>query len=103
MKGMLSDYQKYRLFETIPGLLVWGTLIVCVVLAFTRPLVMIYFIILFDVYWVLKVINFSFYLFWYLARNILQNQGTNKTNQQQNQFVIRRAAVPTNKQQLSYK
>ncbi len=59
---MLSDHQKYRFYETIPGLLVWGTLVVCVVLAFTRPLVMIYFIILFDVYWVLKVINYSFYL-----------------------------------------
>lgn len=68
---MLSDYQKYRLFETIPGLLVWGTLVICVVLAFTRPLVMIYFIILFDVYWVLKVINFSFYLLvaWYRFRH----------------------------------
>jgi len=59
---MLSDYQRYRVYEILPGLTIWGTLILCVVLAFVRPLWMIYFIILFDIYWVLKVFNFSFYL-----------------------------------------
>jgi len=59
---MFSDYQKYRFFEAIPGMLVWGTFVICILLAFFQPLAMIYFIILFDIYWVLKVINFSFYL-----------------------------------------
>ncbi len=59
---MLSDYQRYRLYEILPGASIWLTLILSLVLSFVRPLWMIYFIILFDIYWVLKVINFSFYL-----------------------------------------
>lgn len=59
---MLSDYQRYRLYEFLPGLTVWLTLIGAIVLSFVRPLWMIYFILVFDVYWVLKVLNFSFYL-----------------------------------------
>lgn len=59
---MLSDYQRYRFYEILPGLSVWLTLIVSLILAFVKPLWMIYFIIVFDVYWMLKVLNFSFYL-----------------------------------------
>ena len=59
---MLSDYQKYRIYEILPGLSIWLTLFLCVFLAFVKPLWMIYFIILFDIYWVLKVLNFAFYL-----------------------------------------
>ena len=59
---MLTDYQKYRLYEILPGLSIWLTLILCVGLSFIKPLWMIYFIIVFDVYWVLKVVNFVFYL-----------------------------------------
>jgi hypothetical protein len=59
---MLSDYQRYRLYEILPGLSIWLTLILSIILSFVRPLWMIYFIILFDIYWVLKVVNFVFYL-----------------------------------------
>lgn len=59
---MLTGYQKYRLYEILPGLLIWVTLVSAVFLSFVRPLWMIYFVIVFDVYWVLKVLNFSFYL-----------------------------------------
>lgn len=59
---MLSDYQKYRFYEMVPGILVWGTLLASIILTFVKPMAMIYFIILFDIYWVLKVINYSFYL-----------------------------------------
>ncbi len=59
---MLSAYTKYRILEMLPGLSVWVTLVGGVVLSFVNPLLMIYFIILFDVYWVLRVINYAFYL-----------------------------------------
>lgn len=59
---MLSDYHRYRLYEILPGLSIWLTLILSLILAFVRPLWMIYFIIVFDIYWVLKVLNFAFYL-----------------------------------------
>jgi len=58
----MTDYQRYRLYEILPGLSVWFTLILAIVLTAVKPLWMIYFIIVFDVYWVLKVLNFSFYL-----------------------------------------
>ncbi len=59
---MLSDYQRYRLYEILPGVTIWLSLILGVVLSLVRPLWMIYTIIVFDVYWVLRVIYFSFYL-----------------------------------------
>ena len=58
---MLTPYHKYRLYEILPGLSIWLTLVICFVLSFARPLWMIYIIIIFDVYWVLRVAYFSFY------------------------------------------
>ena len=60
---MLSNYHRYRLYEILPGLSIWLTLAVALLLSFFKPLWMIYFIIVFDVYWVLRVAYFSFYLF----------------------------------------
>lgn len=59
---MLSDYHRYRLYEILPGLSVWLTLVAAVILSFAHPIAMIYFIIIFDLYWVLRVLYFSFYL-----------------------------------------
>lgn len=59
---MLTDYQRYRVYEILPGLSIWLTFLLAIVLSVVRPLWMIYFIILFDIYWVLKVVNFVFYL-----------------------------------------
>src|SRR3989338_8552235 len=59
---MLSDYARYRLYEILPGVSIWVTLFIAIVLSFVKPLWMIYAVILFDVYWVLRVLNFSFYL-----------------------------------------
>ena len=49
---------KYRILETIPGLLIWLTLILSIVLSFWTPLYLIYFIILYDLYWLFKVLYF---------------------------------------------
>jgi len=59
---MLTDYQRYRLYEILPGFSIWFTLILGIVLSFFKPLWMIYLVIIFDVYWVLRVIYFAFYL-----------------------------------------
>lgn len=45
----------YRVFEMIPGILVWSTLIGSVVLSVVKPLWAIYIIILFDLYWLMRV------------------------------------------------
>lgn len=59
---MFTEYSRYRIYEFLPGLSVWLTIIGAFALSFIYPLGMIYAIILFDIYWVLKVFHFSFYL-----------------------------------------
>src|SRR3989344_5339100 len=59
---MLSDYHKYRIYEILPGLSIWLSIFLMFFLTFTRPLSLVYFIIIYDIYWVLKVFNFSVYL-----------------------------------------
>lgn len=67
-KNIMNDYTRYRIYEILPGLSIWMTLVFALVLSFVKPLWMIYAIIVFDVYWVLRVINFSFYLILSWAR-----------------------------------
>lgn len=71
---MISDYHKYRIYEILPGLSIWLTLILTVVLSFVKPLWMIYFILVFDVYWVLRVAYFSIYLIlsWFRFRKAVK-------------------------------
>jgi len=49
---------QHRVCEIIPGALVWMTLILSLVLSLVRPLWMIYFIIMFDLYWLLRILYF---------------------------------------------
>jgi hypothetical protein len=58
----LSDRQKYRLLEIVPGALVWTTLVAAVILSFVRPLWVIYFIVVFDVYWLIRIAYFAIFL-----------------------------------------
>ncbi len=58
----ISDHAIYRIFEILPGLSIWFTLITVIGLSIVKPLWMIYFIIVFDVYWVLRILYFVFYL-----------------------------------------
>lgn len=46
----------------LPGLSIWATLLFGVLFSFLLPLTMIYLVIIFDVYWVLRVLYFSFYV-----------------------------------------
>ena len=55
----------FRLFEMIPGLLIWGTFILMVLGAWLMPLAAAVFNILFDLYWFLKSLYFS----WHLRRS----------------------------------
>jgi hypothetical protein len=70
----LSDRQKIRILEIIPGALVWTTLIAAVVLSFVKPLWVIYFIVVFDVYWLFRISYFTVFLLtsWRLYRRNLK-------------------------------
>ena len=59
---MITDYQRYRLYEILPGLSVWLTFVFAIFFSWYKPLVVIYLVILFDIYWVLKVVNYVVYL-----------------------------------------
>jgi hypothetical protein len=63
-----------RVYEIIPGALVWTTLIACALLSYLWPLAMIYFIILFDLYWLLRIVYFVPFslISWYRYRVALK-------------------------------
>ena len=46
----------------IPAVLVWSTFILAIVLSFVKPLWVVYFIIIFDLYWLMRVSYFVFYM-----------------------------------------
>ena len=69
----LSEQTQRRLLEILPGFLVWSTFIASIVLSFVRPLWVIYFVILFDLYWVFRVVYSVPYLlasWWRYRRDV---------------------------------
>lgn len=54
---------KYRILEIIPGICLWLTFLLVIVLSFFQPLWVIYFIILYDLYWLVRISYFVTYLF----------------------------------------
>ena len=61
LKGK-EGYWLYRFFEILPGLLSWGTLIGVVFLSWAAPVFVAFFIIAFDIYWLLKTVFLSMHL-----------------------------------------
>jgi cellulose synthase/poly-beta-1,6-N-acetylglucosamine synthase-like glycosyltransferase len=61
----LTGWDKilYRILEIIPGLLAWSTLIGVVVLSFLKPVWAAIFIIIFDLFWLLKTAHLSMHHF----------------------------------------
>lgn len=53
----------HRLFEIIPGVLAWLTLLSLIVLSAKLPAVVVVFIVLYDLYWFLKVLYMFSHLF----------------------------------------
>ncbi|PKM88921.1 hypothetical protein CVU83_00940 [Candidatus Falkowbacteria bacterium HGW-Falkowbacteria-2] len=57
-----SDRRLYRIFEMLPGFLSYSTLIVLLVLSFFKPVWVAFFLIAFNVYWLLLVIYLAVHL-----------------------------------------
>lgn len=55
-------YGIYRSFEFLPGILCWGTLLGVVFLSWAAPVGIAFFIIAFDIYWLLKTIFLGLHL-----------------------------------------
>ncbi|TSC96301.1 MAG: hypothetical protein Athens101410_15 [Parcubacteria group bacterium Athens1014_10] len=58
----LSKNPYYRILEIIPGALVWMTFILAFLFSYFKPLWAIYFIILFDLYWLIKIVYLQIHL-----------------------------------------
>lgn len=54
---------KYRIFETIPGILIWSTFLLIVVLSIFLPSAVLYLITLFSLFWLFRVMYFVFYIY----------------------------------------
>jgi hypothetical protein len=63
-----------RWAELLPGALVWVTLIAAVALSKFQPLWMVYFVIIFDLYWLLRILYYLPYLLaaWWNYRDALR-------------------------------
>lgn len=72
-----------RIYEILPGLLVWLTLAMCIALSYFWPIAMIYFIILFDLYWLLRIVYFVPFLLvsWYRYRMALKRDWQKEAEQ----------------------
>ncbi|MEK7097620.1 MAG: glycosyltransferase family 2 protein, partial [Patescibacteria group bacterium] len=56
------DYKIYRGLEMLPAFLSWATLIILVALSYLKPIWVAYFIVAFDVYWLLLVAYLGIHL-----------------------------------------
>ncbi|MBI4709452.1 MAG: glycosyltransferase family 2 protein [Candidatus Portnoybacteria bacterium] len=56
------DRAIYRFLEMLPGLLSWGTLFFVVLMSKFAPVFIAFFIIAFDIYWLLKTVFLSFHM-----------------------------------------
>jgi len=60
--GNKKDRLTYRLIEIMPGFLAWSTIIGLIILSVFYPFGVAIFIILFDIYWFVKILFLSFHL-----------------------------------------
>jgi len=56
------DKRLYRILEIVPGFLSWGTLLTLLILSYFKPVWVAFFIIAFDIYWLLLVIYLALHL-----------------------------------------
>jgi hypothetical protein len=56
-----KDRRLFRFLEIMPGVLSWGTLILMIILSWRAPVFAAFFIITFDIYWLLKTVFLAFH------------------------------------------
>lgn len=57
-----KEMKLYRILEILPGFFSWSTLLALIVLSYFKPVFVAYFIIAFDIYWLLLVIYLGIHL-----------------------------------------
>ncbi len=92
------------MWEILPGTMAWLTLIIAVTLSFIRPLWMVYFIIIFDLYWLLRVMYFLPFLLhsWWLFRQALKRDWQQEAEALPGYEAIRHVVfLPTTKEDIA--
>lgn len=95
------DYVENRIYEIMPGLVVWLTFILSIILSIFKPIWGIYFIIVLDVYWVIRIWYLFFYLFmsWITYRKSIKINWREKRDSLENwQNYIQLVTLPTYKE-----
>jgi len=64
----------YRTLEIIPGATLWLTFSLAIILSFIKPLWIIYFILIYDLYWLVRITYFVVYLFLSLRKYRVVNK-----------------------------
>lgn len=89
------DYKIYRILEILPGFLSIFTLVVLFILSYFKPVFVAYFIIAFDVYWLLLVIYMAIFLitsYFRLKQGLKTNWRQKCENLAAGQFELEKAA-----------
>jgi len=94
LKG--SDRVLYRFFEMIPGFISWGTLIGTLLLAWFLPVWAAIFIIIFDLYWLLKTIHLSFhhYYNWRRMKHNIKQDWSLMLSKMKNEHLYHMVILP---------
>jgi len=69
----ISIHTRDRILEIIPGTTVWLTLLLAIILSIFKPLWLIYFIIVFSLYWILRIFYLNIhiiYSWWQLRQDL---------------------------------
>lgn len=59
--GFVDSRWFYRVLEIFPGFMSWGTIVAAIILSLFSPIVIAYFIIAFDLLWMMKSFRMSWY------------------------------------------
>lgn len=94
---------RKRFYEILPGATTWLVLLMAFLLSFIKPLWMVYFIILFDLYWLLRVTYFAPFLIlsWVRYRKALHRDWEHEARLLPNYDKVRHVIfLPTYKEPL---
>lgn len=85
----LTEAQQYRILEIIPGLLVWATFALAVFLSLVKPLWAIYFIIVFDLFWFVRILYLLLHMLvsWRRFRKNIKTDWYSKLKKEHPEYV----------------
>lgn len=80
----LTENQQYRLLEMVPGILIWATFIGAIAVSFVKPLWAVYFIIVFDLFWLIRIVYLLFHMLesWFKFRKNVKIDWREKLEQE---------------------